>query len=902
MTHFVDDNLPIPAAKSNLVPIGASDPLKYIQASDWNTVAQGLDDVRSRLRPQVAVASYGALGDARSAPDGICDTSANTKIQSNGITFVAGDVGKVIMLVGAGDGGIMYVGEITAIDSSTQVTVTPAISTTVVDQLLRVGTDDSAAIKDAIDAANLIRGDVVLAPGKKYMLGVTGTVSGVGYGVKLDPTSNTHARIVGHGTEIWFNSTYSNGGAAFMIAANHRRVSFEGITFYGDTGNDDSGTNYRPAIYVNDGVSVVTVVDCEFYSCTPTIFVDDADASVLFVERCVVNETPNGLNGPSFTHISHTHFRNAEALTTRSHQIYLYGSAQHCSIDHCTFENGWHEDVQIRSGSSPLQQKHNFKITNCTFKNSRSYSIWVGSDTGTCEGDIQIIGNTFANCRGPIICQGGRDAIIAHNAMWWDWECPGTPTARGWLVNAIGVTSGIVNDNQLAISQGVQVKNNRLVIRDPFYAVLTLTGDPADGDTVTVAGVVYTFKTTPASTGDVQIEVGDVNDTIQNLWNMVIGRSTFARPMNAILREPSDAKYSPNAAGDGRLVLVSNATFTLTKSCANLTITQAPVDNRDCCPLGIQVTSTIGTIVDGNSFAYVPAPIQLTYNINIRITDNEILGAQVGVDFPSVAIKGVYNSGSYYDGNRVMPPVKGTSILQHTYLSVDDAFPEIGTNPGMITVGSGMFTDIGQRSGWVTASTDGKAVQWLYFGGEIVAPIVEDPQTILFRWSDGDEVSLRGPASYDFTFKRTAPGASQFNSAASLAALIDGKAEYEATVPTPPIGVASYVKIKCATPGDVSATAFMQVTTRSKNNGIMLSDKVAVDVRSFFYGGEATAIKTFVPCSFVSNSRGVLVFGRNAAGRALNPYVDSADIIPGVGFVITHGAASGGEQFNFTVL
>lgn len=71
------------------------------------------------------------FADVRAVADGVANTGADTKVTSATAGFGAADLGRSVVLVGAGAAGIDYVGAITAVDSATQVTVSPVISTTV---------------------------------------------------------------------------------------------------------------------------------------------------------------------------------------------------------------------------------------------------------------------------------------------------------------------------------------------------------------------------------------------------------------------------------------------------------------------------------------------------------------------------------------------------------------------------------------------------------------------------------------------------------------------------------------------------------------------------------------------------------------------------------------------------
>lgn len=97
---------------------------------------------------------YGVTFDHRVVFDGACSTGANTKITSATAAFVAADNGKRIVLATAGASSAPYVGTITAIDSATQVTVSPAISTTASAKGLQIHTDDLAAWNTLVTDVN----------------------------------------------------------------------------------------------------------------------------------------------------------------------------------------------------------------------------------------------------------------------------------------------------------------------------------------------------------------------------------------------------------------------------------------------------------------------------------------------------------------------------------------------------------------------------------------------------------------------------------------------------------------------------------------------------------------------------------------------------------------------------
>ena len=100
------------------------------------------------------MADYGAKFDHKLSFDGAASTGSPNIITSATIGFVAADVGKRIVLSGAGASGAQYVGSITSLNSGTSVNVTPAISTTVTTKGLQVHTDDLTAWTNLISDIN----------------------------------------------------------------------------------------------------------------------------------------------------------------------------------------------------------------------------------------------------------------------------------------------------------------------------------------------------------------------------------------------------------------------------------------------------------------------------------------------------------------------------------------------------------------------------------------------------------------------------------------------------------------------------------------------------------------------------------------------------------------------------
>lgn len=99
------------------------------------------------------VRSYGALGDGKCVTDGAM-TNGSATLTSATAAFTTADIGKVIQVKGAAATGVTsLVTTIQAFTNSTTVTLTAAAATTVTGAQVLWGSDDTAAIQAAINAA-----------------------------------------------------------------------------------------------------------------------------------------------------------------------------------------------------------------------------------------------------------------------------------------------------------------------------------------------------------------------------------------------------------------------------------------------------------------------------------------------------------------------------------------------------------------------------------------------------------------------------------------------------------------------------------------------------------------------------------------------------------------------------
>lgn len=140
------------------------------------------------------VKDYGALCDARTVFDGAM-TNGSAVLTSATAAFTSADVGKSIGVMGArsdsGSSKRPLVTTISVFTSSTQVTLAATAQQTVSNAEVCFGTDDAAAVQDAVDAADTFGGGRVYVP-EDTIIGTELDFSGVHH-VQLCSDAFAHA-------------------------------------------------------------------------------------------------------------------------------------------------------------------------------------------------------------------------------------------------------------------------------------------------------------------------------------------------------------------------------------------------------------------------------------------------------------------------------------------------------------------------------------------------------------------------------------------------------------------------------------------------------------------------------------------------------------------------------------
>lgn len=166
------------------------------------------------------VSDFGAVGNMRTTFDGACSTGAPTKITSATMAFTSADVGLRITLAQAGLNNVMYQGTITAVDSATQVTVSPNIVNTVSTRGLSIGTDDTTAFQNALNSltgsTSATAGGALFVPEtatNRFMITNTLTASGGGWvfeGIGRATTTDAGDYTKSGGTWLCWNGASSS--------------------------------------------------------------------------------------------------------------------------------------------------------------------------------------------------------------------------------------------------------------------------------------------------------------------------------------------------------------------------------------------------------------------------------------------------------------------------------------------------------------------------------------------------------------------------------------------------------------------------------------------------------------------------------------------------------------------
>ncbi|HEX6376952.1 MAG TPA: hypothetical protein VFZ91_14665 [Allosphingosinicella sp.] len=174
----------------------------------------------------ITLSGLGAVSDAQELRDAAM-TASSTTLTSASAPFTSADVGKPIVVGGAGASGAKLVSSIASFVSATEVTLANAAGTSVTNGGAVYGTDCSAALQAGLNALVTSGGGTLVIDGL-YLLASPVSKSFGG------ETAGIDAQLVGTGTDsaIWIGTA----ATADSITLNSGRLQFRDFSFVGVPG------------------------------------------------------------------------------------------------------------------------------------------------------------------------------------------------------------------------------------------------------------------------------------------------------------------------------------------------------------------------------------------------------------------------------------------------------------------------------------------------------------------------------------------------------------------------------------------------------------------------------------------------------------------------------------------
>ena len=209
----------------------------------------------------VNVTWFGATGDGIRLVDGAV-TSGTPDFTSASASFVSGDVGKTLIVEGAGAAGVVLVTTIQAFVSGTAVTLAINASTTITGNKYSYGTDDSTALQAAIDTGTL----GIFFPDGIYMSNTELTCSTAGqnfYGSSANMQSDLAPRA---------SIQFGQNGNCFLVTASG--CHFSGLHIFGTRLGSDVAIKSAKTSNTDD--MDLSVTDC---------FIEEVTKGILQVGR-----------------------------------------------------------------------------------------------------------------------------------------------------------------------------------------------------------------------------------------------------------------------------------------------------------------------------------------------------------------------------------------------------------------------------------------------------------------------------------------------------------------------------------------------------------------------------------------------------------------------------------------
>lgn len=226
-------------------------------------------------------ADFNAKGDGKVVSDAGITIGLNV-LTSATANFVVTDVGKTVVVLGAGVAGAPFITTILGFTNSTTVTTTANASTTVSNARCFWGTNDSVAFQAALDASQIRGASLEIPPpdGAFYVLttGLTYAISAISYapvmigvgkyssvifytgsGSFLSPVATTGFILGGHVERLQIQ--LCQVAAVGIDAAGLTQATFRSLSFYWKGSGSQGGTGIKSSPTATQQVSFFNVVD-----------------------------------------------------------------------------------------------------------------------------------------------------------------------------------------------------------------------------------------------------------------------------------------------------------------------------------------------------------------------------------------------------------------------------------------------------------------------------------------------------------------------------------------------------------------------------------------------------------------------------------------------------------------
>jgi hypothetical protein len=445
------------------------------------------------------VKAYGAKGDGKTSYVGDGNITATlTAFTSASASFVAGDVGKSIIIPGAGAGGATLVTTISAYVSATAVTLTAAASTTVTTAKYAYGTDDTAAIQSALNACNTALGGRVYFPTGQYIV-ATGPLTlknATPYSVSIEgetvgPTPGNFSTALTSGTQL----IGVDGVNMFNITQGYSHISRLAISLVQGAASTCIGLNLTAFLPVLEDVVVTGYSKAVYSSNSTDVYINRGyfTAAGATASTVAMIEIDNSSGQNASVYISKT-IASAPVGPTNSYSVWVHGAANNNSdltIDSSEIGGGSKIGLFIDATSSTGNLDTHIRgcvfdgvtvaavrITAATVNSAidlignyfnASGAGGVGVDLPSASAQINVLGNQFINCPTGINITG-PNCVVNGNVF------------LGVTTNGVvcsGASPTIVN-NKFVNPSGTSATGSAILLNSGATNA-TITGNTANG-------------------------------------------------------------------------------------------------------------------------------------------------------------------------------------------------------------------------------------------------------------------------------------------------------------------------------------------------------------------------------------------------------------------------------------